>query len=196
MSSKRVFYVMVGLLVLLGVSLVGVAYATNTVLQERSDKLVTLKARNATIGVEQTELNKAKKDIETYRDLNAIAKAIVPQDKDQAEAVREIVNIAAAQGIRLSSITFAASTLGGPSGTKKTPLTQVQAVPNIPGVYQLPITVQQDTGQPITYKQFIDFLTALENNRRTAQVSNITIKPTSDRNKLSFTLQLNEYIKP
>src|SRR2546430_554291 len=111
MSSKRVFVVMVSVLILLGFGLVGAVYAANAVLQKKSDALVALKAQNQTIGTEQGELTKAKKDIETYRDLNAIAKAVVPQDKDQAEAVREIVNLAAVYGIRLSSITFAASTL-------------------------------------------------------------------------------------
>lgn len=204
MSSKRMFLLVLGLLIFCGVGLIAATFGASAALKQQSSKLVTLKAKNQTLETEQAELTKAKKDIEKYAALNGIAKTVVPQDKDQAEAVREIVHIAAVNGIRLSSITFAASTLGGTSGpggsagtpTKKTPVTQVQPVPNIKGVYQLPITVQQDAGQPISYAQFISFLTALENNRRTAQVSSINIQPTTDRSRLTFNLQLNEYIKP
>jgi hypothetical protein len=71
------------------------------------------------------------------------------------------------------------------------------AVPNIPGVYQLQITVEGDSSKPVQYNSFLNFLTALEHNRRTAQVSTVSIAPSaSNPNLLSFTLTLEEYIKP
>ena len=200
--SKRIWLVMVGVVVVLGLAIISAAYGANAMLQNQSKKLVALKLQNQVIGGQQLDLAKAKQDIATYSPLNTIAKTIVPQDKDQAEAVREIVNIASANGIKLSSVTFSASTLGGAGGTSSSgsgsasPLTQVQPVPNIPGVYQLPITIQQDSTQLITYNQFLSFLQGLENNRRTATVSSVNIQPTSDHSHLVFTLQLNEYLKP
>jgi len=78
----------------------------------------------------------------------------VPQDKNQAEAVREIVNLAAANGVTLASITFPTSSLGttvaGPwyycrltpapaattpvaSSSQNANLTQLTPVKDIPG---------------------------------------------------------------
>lgn len=205
MNSKRVYFLMAGLLVLLGLALLGGAYGANALLQQRAKKLTDLKLQEQEIGQQQLSLAKAKQDIQQYASLEKIAQSIVPQDKDQAEAVRELVNIAGQNGVRLSNISFPSSTLGSGSAAgsggssspaSSSPLTQVTPVSGISGVYQLQISVQQDSTQPITYAQFIGFLTALENNRRTAQVSSISILPTSDRSHLTFTLTLNEYIKP
>ncbi len=197
MTSKRVFIVLSSSLVALAVLIGVTAFAANTLLQKQSKKLLGLKAEAQALDQQQTSLIRAKKDIEKYAALKDIAKTVVPQDKDQAQAVREIVSIAERNGVKLSTIGFTASTLGGgASGVRSSPISQAQKVPNISGVYQLPITIQQDVNKPITYGQYINFLGELENNRRTAQVSSINIQPTKDRQHLTFSLQLNEYIKP
>jgi hypothetical protein len=132
----------------------------------------------------------------------------VPQDKDQAEVVREIVKLANDSGFKPSSITLPASTLGASkssvAGTPGVPapatnsnLTQLTPVKGNPGLYILEITVTQDASSPVPYSQFIDFLSRLEQNRRTALVSSIVLQPSpTDRNMLSFTLTVDKYIKP
>ena len=47
-----------------------------------------------------------------YSPLEKIAKIVVPQDKDQAKAVLEIVKIAGESGIKPTAINFPVSTLG------------------------------------------------------------------------------------
>ncbi len=196
---------------------VGLLVATvniNKLLTTRATNLTQLKAKNAALEREQATLKKTAKDMETYADLQKITRSIVPEDKSQAQAVREIVNIANQYDIKLAAITFPASTLGSaPVGTGASAaastaaaipvtsqtgkLSQLTPVKNIPGVYQLPITVQSDPTAPVRYDKFVSFLSALERNRRTAQVSTITLEPSKDnRNFLSFTLTLNNYIKP
>jgi len=65
------------------------------------------------------------------------------------------------------------------------------------GVYNLQIIIQEGTNSPVPYSKFIDFLSRLEQNRRTAQVTSIVLQPlATDRDNVSFTLTLNEYIKP
>jgi hypothetical protein len=225
MSSKRLHIVLIAALVLLFIGLLGGTYGINKLLVSESNNLVALKAKNQALDQEQTSLNKAKSDIKRYDTLNQIAQAVVPQDKNQAEAVREIVNIAAANGVTLSAINFPASTLGNlPSGaasaaagtagatpaaapatagsastasTKTANLSQLTPLKNIPGVYQLPITINNDSSHPVPYANFINFLSDLEHNRRTSQVQTITIKPSSDnRGSIIFSLTLSEYIKP
>lgn len=210
MSSKRVHLILTGLLTLLFVALIGGAYEINALLGKESTKLTELKAQDQAQQQEQVGLIKAKADIQKYSDLEKITRTIVPEDKSQAEAVRQIVRIAADNDITLASINFPASTLGDgikpgatatPSpaagGGGKNSLSQLQPVKNISGVYQLTIIVNGDPNAPVEYSKFINFLKDLEGNRRTAQVSNITLQPdTKNRNLLSFSLTLNNYIKP
>lgn len=218
MNSKRLHLILLLIVALLVIGLVGGAYGANKLLNEQASKLVILKARSLALSNEQVGLNRAKKDIKKYADLEKIAHSVVPEDKNQAEAVREIVNIAAANSVTLAAISFPASSLGtgpaavspsapapaaaspSPSSTGKPNiggLSQLLPVKSIPGVYQLLITVTGDSNRPVEYSKFINFLSDLEHNRRTAQVSTITIQPdTKNHDFLTFSLTLNEYIKP
>lgn len=207
MNTKRVTYVMIGIVVLLIIAVVGSAYLANTMLSKQADTLSGLKLKNEVLAAEQQSLVKAKKDVEKYSPLADIAKTIVPQDKDQAQTVREIIKIAAESGIKPSSITFPTSSLGSPAtgaGTtsaagaaNKSNLSQLTPVKSNPGLYNLQITISQDASAPVPYDRFITFLSRLEQNRRTAQVSNVVLQPSAtNRNMLSFTLTLDQYIKP
>lgn len=213
MGSKRVYIGMIILVSLLGGGIIAVAILGDGILQKQSKKLVSLKLDNEVLNEQQTSLTQAKKDVEKYSELNKEAKAIVPQDKDQAAAVREITKIASESGIKLSSISFPASSLGQkaatPNSTDKTegsdsakketapPVTQVKPVEGIKGVYSMEITILQDSNNPVSYNGLINFLDKLEQNRRTAQVTSVTIQPIAKSpDKLAFTLVLSTYIKP
>ena len=174
-------------------------YGANSFLQQRSKMLLDQKATSASLSTQQRQLEQDKKDIEKYQNLNNIAKSIVPQDKDQAKAILEIVSIARQSNIsRLSSVTFPVSTLGGVGATGSTSnLTQLTPVPGIPGVYKLQITVMLNDTSAVPYNTFINFLQRLEQNRRTSQVGNISVIPNvKNPNLVAFTLIIDEYIKP
>jgi hypothetical protein len=219
MTSKRFYYLLIGLIVLLFVCLVAGTYGINTLLTSQSDKLTALKAKSAALAQEQQGLSLAKSDVKKYSSLEQIAQSVVPEDKNQAEAVLEIVNIASQNNIALASITFPASTLGTSTLTPaedsevsstssasnsessvnsaENSLSQLLPVSGIPGVYELQITIASDTDHPVQYSSLINFLSALEHNRRTAQISAIDIEPSSaNPDLLTFTINLDEYIKP
>lgn len=209
MNSKRLYITLIGLLIFLAVGTIGGTYVANTLLQKRAHALLDEKAIGAALDSKQNQLIRDKQDIQKYADLNTIAKAIVPQDKDQAEAVRQIIKIAKESKVSsISSITFPNSTLGGSATTTpvagapkpakgNSNLTQLTPVKGIAGVYTLPITVTVDADHSIPYSSFITFLSNLEKNRRTAQVSSVTVNPLpEDPAKVSFTLVIDEYIKP
>jgi hypothetical protein len=195
MNSKRLNWLFMGSLVLMVIGLIASAYQVNTMLSKEAAHVTDLKAKSLALTKEQDILNNAKLDLAKYSSLNQIAKAVVPQDKNQADAVREIVNIAQANGISLAAINFPASTLGSTTSSSSSTAfstSQLIAVANITGVYQLTITVIGDSNKPVPYDKFISFLSALEHNRRTAQVSTMTIQPSStDKNLLTFTLTNN-----
>ena len=200
MTPKRLFYLLLITVSLLFIATISTGYVANSVLSQQAEKLRQLKAESEATQELQSLLQKNKSDNKRYSDLNEIAKAVVPQDKDQALTVREIVKIANDSGItNLTSINFPASTLGGTAsgGSQAGGLSQVIPVKGISGVYLLPITVTVDSSNPVSYSQFTTFLQRLEQNRRTAQVSEITITPDpKNPSTIAFVITLNEYIKP
>ena len=208
MTSKQVNRLLLAGLLLATVGLFGGTYLAYSTLQKYSKDIVSKRADVIKLEQQQTSLTRARKDVQTYKPLADIAKSIVPQDKNQAQTVREIVGIASKNGISLGSITFPTSTLGdtpagGTSTTAKpvagtdSALSQLAPVLSIPGVYSLEIIVTSNTDAPVSYGKFLTFLDDLEHNRRTALVSNISINPDKiNRNNIAFTLTLDEYIKP
>lgn len=206
---------MMGVLALLSVIAVAGVVGGSLLLQKQANQLTDLKLQTKVLDEQQTSLIQAKKDLTKYKDLQDIAKTIVPQDKDEAKAVREIVQIAQQSGIKIRSITFPSSNLGStpiasgttaPSGSapatpKVNPLSQAVPVKGIQGVYSLEMDIVPDTDElhPVEYYKFLDFLSRLENNRRTAQVSKIKVDPvnsSSTSSYVSFTLSINIFVKP
>ena len=196
MTPKRYFYILVGIALMLTLATFGSALGAEKVLDHEADKLSMLKAESQSIEELQDSLIQNKSDLMRYRELNEIAKSIVPQDKDQTQTVREIVKIAQASGIeRLSSVTFPSSTLGGVGVNNK--ITQVTPVPGMNGVFSLPITVTVNDDNAVSFQQLTNFLAGLEQNRRTAQVTSLNLHPNEKNPEvLAFSIIINEYIKP
>ena len=202
MSSRRFFYILVALIIVINAAgLAALVYGKKT-LDTQNAKLTDLKVQASTLEDTQRSLVNAKKDIEKYADIEQISKTVVPQEKDQARTVRELVKLAEDTNIQISSISFPTSSLGAqntPGAAAAAPAgasTQTQKVDGITGVERLEITVTSNTSVPVRYSDFLLFLEKLEQNRRTSQVSNINIQPVADdRNLLTFSLVLNVYIK-
>lgn len=218
LTPQKAFYAMTGLVGLLFIGLIVAVVVGNMSLQSQSKKLESVKLENRLIEEQQSSVIKANKDIDKYAELEKVANSIVPQDKDQARSVREIVALAEQSKVPISSITFPASNLGNsatasqpttgssttpaattPSTTTNIPKSISQAVPvsGATGVYQMLITVDSDDTKPVPYSSLITFLQLLETNRRTAQVDSIDIRPDSkDIRTLTFSLGINVFLKP
>ncbi len=214
MTAKRVFFAMLGLIVLVSAGGIAVLVLGNSALQKHSAQLVDLKLQDRLYEEQQTALKKANADITKYAELERIAKTIVPQDKDQAAAVREMIDIASKAGLSISQISFNTSNLGSQtkssgsssgsgasastnaSSNTTSPLSQAKPVDGLPGVYALEISIVPSSA---SYYQFLSFLTGLESNRRTAQVSSIEITPTVVGKRIAsynYKLTVNIFIKP
>lgn len=199
MSSKKLYFLLIGALVVLaGLSAAGV-YFGNQLLKTSADKLYDLKAESLQLSEQQNTLVQAKKDIEKYSEVESIARTVVPQEKDQARTVREIVGIADRTGITIANISFPSSTLGTTDKKKKVAdsnTTQLTPVEGIPGVYEMEINVQTDSADYVPFTTLLGFLRSLEQNRRTAQVKSLTVTPSAENRELvTFNLVLTVYIK-
>lgn len=213
MSSKRMYFVMLGVVILLSVAFIASVALGNIYLQGKAKHLNELKVEDKVLDEQQGALLQANKDLAKNADLEKIAKSVVPQDKDQAKAVLEIIEIAKQSNIKIKSITFPSSNLGvknssgssssgsgDSSSTKQAapPISQAKPVQGIEGVYSLEMNIVPDDQTPVNYYQFLDFLSRLENNRRTAQVSQVKITPQTpgQSSPITFTLTINIFIKP
>lgn len=207
MNARKYFYALCGVLTLLIIAIIGAVIGGNTVLEKHAQRLSGLKVEKATMEQQEIALRQAKIDTDKYNQLNEITKSIVPQDKDQAKTVREIVQIANENGVPIKSVIFESSTLGKSTkssssssgseqgGSKKAPpVSQVQPVEGISGVYTLEIRVSSDS--EVSYTNFLRFLEGLEKNRRTAHVTSINLSPANNGTTVTFDLTLNSYLKP
>ncbi len=184
---------------LIAITLIG-ANEVISRLRHTSINLTELKAEKQALTQEEAYLVSAQKEIKKYSSLEQISQSIVPQDKDQAQTVREIVKIAQSNNISLSGITFPNSNLGNQTGTAPTSstlsLSQLTPVKGIPGIYELPITVSNSgSNNAVSYSNFYTFLSNLEQNRRTSLVTSLNIQP-QKTGLINFSLIIEEYIKP
>lgn len=192
----------IALIVVIFLLLVAMIIASRVIVSgfgQQSVTLSALKASDQSLNNQISNLNNARANIAKYGALSELTKTIVPQDKDQAEAIREIVQLAAKNGVAIGRLAYPQSTLGTPGAkpSSKVNLSQLSAVKEMPGVYQLLIEVDSDPKAPVTFNQLVGFLQSLEGNRRTSQVSNVKLVPSSNQQgKLSFSLTVIEYIKP
>lgn len=198
MNSRKLFYLLIVAVLLINIGGIAAIVYGKKILDSQNGKLTELKVEASTLEDVQRSLVTAKKDIEKYADIEKISKTVVPQEKDQARTVREIVKLAEESNIEIASVSFPTSSLGTKTGTAPVAgaTTQTQKVDGISNVERLEVTVSSNTATPVTYTDFLSFLEKLEQNRRTSQVSNINIQPVADnRNLLTFSLVLNVYIK-
>lgn len=200
MTPKKIHFLLIGVLVLLIILICGATYQGNAFFVKQSQKITDLKVEAEAIEMQQNALIQAKKDIEKYSELESIAKTVVPQDKDQAKTVREIIQIANDNDIPIKSVVFDSSTLGdakprgGSSQQSQSQISQAKPVEGINGVYALPIQI--DSSEEVAYPNFLKFLGSLEKNRRTAHVDTINVTPNEIGSALEFSLTLNAYVKP
>lgn len=208
MNSKQFRLVLAGLFGLIVVAFIVIWSAGLTTLKKESSKMVDLKVKNQTADAQLANLEASKKEIQKYSYFRDIASSVIPNDKDQAQAVQEIFQLADEAGISIASITFPTSNLGAKAAiasattaSASSVVSQAKPVTGIAGLYSIQLTVTPATGsavpagKQVTYDKMLDFLEKIENNRRTAQISQVTIQPLTDSNQLNFTLVLNIFIK-
>lgn len=217
-TSKRLNLIMLGLLgfcVLVFIAIYSIGLSN---LGNKSQQVVGLKLQSRVTDDRLSSLAQAKKEVEKYSYFKAVAKTVIPSDKDQAQAVLDIFQLASQSGIAIANITFPASNLGtssiAPTATgasalsasSKSLLSQAKAVEGINGLYSVELTITPATGKDVpvdsqaTYPKLLDFLDRVERNRRTAQVSQISVQPIAvngaPTNFINFSLVINIFIKP
>lgn len=197
LTSFRLFVLLCAACGLLVAAAFGLTYGANKLFAGQGQTLEDAKISYEVAQNREQALQRAEANITKYEQLNVIAQGVLPQEKDQALTVREIVAIADQHNVSLGSVSFPDSKLGAAtkSKTKAATESQLTAVKGISGLYVMEIRV---VSSGITrYDNFLRFINALQSNRRTANITSISATPSeSDRNFVSFNLTINAYIRP
>jgi hypothetical protein len=213
LDSQRLRLLLLGGLAASVIAFLVIAFYGLSVLASTSKSMVDLKVQSQSADNKLSNLEQSKKQVEKYSYFKDVAKTVIPSDKDQAQAVLEIFQMANASGLAIQSVTFPTSTLGlrttpttqtdaTSSSSSQSAITQAKPVSGIPGLYSLELIITPQTGvdvpadKQITYAKMLDFLSRIENNRHTAQITQVDIKPAAAVKTLSFTLTINIFIKP
>lgn len=196
LNSQLLYRLLLLLLAILVIgSFMGVFYGHQSFIA-RNEELAALKVESGALEEQERSLAKAKVEIEKYEDLEQIANSVVQQEKDQTRTVRELVAIAQSLGIEIGSVSFPTSSLGE-ERKNEGPVTQVEPVKEIPGLYRLNVSV--GINSKLSYNTLVLFLQRLESNRRTSEISSITITPTEDalgETYYTLSMELSVFIKP
>jgi hypothetical protein len=218
LDSKNLRLMLFGTLGLSAILFAAILLLGLSLLGKESQSMVNLKVQSQTADAQLSNLQQAKKQVEQYSYFKDVAKTVIPNDKDQAAAVVEINDMAQQSGINIQSITFPASNLGLTTSTVSSStqdatkssstanaISQATPVSGIPGLYSLALTITPDSSttspsKVITYAKMLDFLRRIENNRHTAQITDVNISPAGTTGTtsgfLTFTLTINIFIKP
>ncbi|HET9850158.1 MAG TPA: hypothetical protein VFP35_00815 [Candidatus Saccharimonadales bacterium] len=172
-------------------------------LSAKGSDVSALKQKTQAADAQLSNLEIAKKQIAKYSYFKTVASTVIPNDKDQAQAVLDIFQMADQAGISLQTVNFPTSNLGLKTSSISA-LSQALPVKGIPGLYSVQLIITPETGsqvpsaKQVTYQKLINFLQDIENNRRTAQIAGLVLQPVANApgNQINFTLTLNIFIKP
>jgi len=221
-NSKSIRIMLLAAIALAVVGFIATLVVGMSLLKSKSNSMVDLKVKSQTADTQLTNLEKAKKQVQKYAYFKDVAKTVIPADKNQAEDIIEINQLASEAGISIQSITFPISTLGltttttsttttttdaTSSNSAKSAISQAKPVTGIPGLYSLELTITPESmstapaDKQLTYAKMLDFLDRIENNRHTAQITEVDITPSGIGNSVlgsgfTFVLKINIFIKP
>jgi len=214
-DSKRLRLILIGMLATSALLFLAIYTVGSSALQSKSKQVVDLKLKSRTTDSQLANFTIAKSEVEKYGYFKQVAKTVIPNDKDQAQAVLDIFQLANESGISIQSVTFPASTLGAKStsttnnaqnATAQSVLSQAKPVDSISGLYSIELTVSPGTDALVpadkkaTYPKLLNLLNRIEHNRRTAQVTQVNIQPVGtdagSSEFINFSLVINIFIKP
>jgi hypothetical protein len=222
MSAQRLRLILLGLLGLGALVFLVTASFGMSKLSAESQDMVDLKKQSQLLDAQLDSLSSAKKDIQQYSYFKDVAKTVIPSDKDQAQAVLDISQFANQSGFLIGTMTFPISTLAksaagstptstgttstnAASATSSQVISQAKPVSGISGLYSIELTVTPQTGcdlppsKAVTYAKMLNFMQKIERNRRTAQISSVTVEPVVNQQcgvQFNFNLAVNIFLKP
>ena len=203
MTSKKMYFILVAVLSLIILAIAGAMYYSREFITSSSDKLVEAKLKLYTLEETESTYRKNQNILNENSDIAEILKSVVPSEKDQARAVRELNIIAADNGLKVTSVIFPKSdlvitkkttTTGSTTDVKTSAVSQAKAVKNLEGVLGIDVSVDisSPTNTRISTDQILNLLRQIENNLRNMRITSINFSGEGD----SFNAKLTLFVKP
>lgn len=208
-TPKKIYYLMISLIFITILLIFSSIYLGRQLLLKSQSSLVEAKLYNYTQEKTEEIFRKNQKLLNENADIAQILSNIVPSEKDQARAVRELNAIAEANNLNVVSVSFPRSDLLTPAKTTETKtdqssndkaldqsksISQAKPIKGMNGVYSIELTteISSKDGQRIPTDQILSLLQNIENNRRNMRIGSINISSNGE----TINLKLMIFIKP
>lgn len=169
-KPKKVFIVMLSALVASVLLTGGGLYMADRYLADQAETISDLRADDEILSVDLINSQRMREELKKYSYLDEVSDEILPDTKNQSEAILLINTMGKDAGINIDSYSFI-STVDKP-GDK----TQTEQLKDAPDILTFPITVKFTS----SYSQIISWLELAEKNQRKMQVSSVNITPSLD----------------
>lgn len=175
MTSKKLFNLLLATcFMLLGV-LGGGLYYGDQLLAKQATRIATARADDELVDRKKIIKQSLESKINELSQVNELANKFLPDSKNQDTLLAEFYTIAKNNGVIVTSISFDGGTGTGTNAPSST--SQTKPLQNTKNVLYISFNVQ---AKAVTYDQLLNFLKAIETNRRKLQVINIGVTPKTD----------------
>jgi Tfp pilus assembly protein PilO len=194
MSAKKLYYLLVALVILSTLAIFGAFSWGKDRLEQNSSSVAELIAERDAQQENIIILQKAETESAEVQEVNKLLDRLLPSKKNQETLLLDIIYIATAKsGIpitNISSFSFSGGSSGDPDALSGTlPYKEVS------GVLEYPFTLEL---ADISYEALLQLLNEIETNGRIIQVSTVQINPDKTNSGLlsSVSLAMKAYVKP
>lgn len=200
-SPKKVYFLLIAIFFVVGASIAAMLYLSKNFLSVSEDELVEAKLEIAKQEETERIYRENINNLEEFSKVATILEEVIPQEKDQARAVREIDLIAKQNGLAINTLSFPSSDLNKPapaSGAAAQPInnavSQAKPIAGLPGVLGININIElrSSNNSSISTDQLLGMLRDLENNRRNMRVTSINFNAGGE----TVDMQIIIFIKP
>lgn len=198
-SAKKVYYLLIVGFLVLTAGIFAMLYFSKNFLSAAEDELISAKLEIIKQEEIETTYRENINNLEKYSETASVLEEVIPKEKDQARAVREIDAIAKQNGMAINTLTFPSSdlnktTASGGTAAPNTAVSQAKPVKGLNGVLGIEVNVElrSQSERPITTDQLLSMLRAIENNRRNMRVTSINFNAGDQTVDIKLTI----FVKP
>lgn len=187
LDSKKFFFVLVGVNVLLVVATIAVFTLANSTAQKRSDQMSQLKADSETNDQLINYYKVLQGTLNANKDLQDTVQKVLPSDKDQSVALNDLNQFAQNTNVDIQQITFN-------PGSSKTAGQTLTSPALIKGVSIISVTLDCKSTR---YESLLAFLQQIETTQRRMQVTTLNITPNATNPDLldQVSISIDIYVK-
>lgn len=191
MTPKRMNLILRCSLLALTILLIAGLYFANQRLTVLAEQTAHLEAEVILQEKQLAAYQATKNTVDSLQDVGELAAKVLPEQQEQSLTVAELSAFAQRSSLRIKELTFAEPPAEEKGKKKKDK--EKSAIPK--GVTITPVSISFE--ENARYDYFLDFLRAVEENRRKMQITNISLTPNEENRTLleEVSVTINLYVK-